>query len=166
MWHVTCSCGAAWRRIAAKATEGNYDSGVSTTRTYTARPGSWFEKTFTRTEVLGAIESGLRELAGVVEMAVLVPLRTGWMPIWCTGAATSDLAVQAMRARPGGLRDPIATLGLALGDRLIANVVVLGLDSARADALDAAGLTDFLHDAAFALRRSREWPTVRPPRGR
>jgi hypothetical protein len=146
--------------------ERNYESGVSATRTDTAIPGPWFEKTFTRTEVLGAIESGLRELAGVVEMAVLVPLRTGWMPIWCTGASTSDLAVQAMRARPGGLRDPLATLGLAIGDRVIANVVILRLDSPRTNAFDAAGLTDFLHDAAFALRRSRECPTVRPPRGR
>ena len=149
-----------------EGSESNYDPGVSATRADTAIPGSWFEKAFTRTEVLGAIESGLRELAGVVDMAVLVPLRTGWMPIWCTGASTSDLAVQAMRARPGGLRDPIATLGLAIGDRLIANVVILGLDSPQANSFDAAVLADFLHDAAFALRRSRECPTVRPPRGR
>jgi len=146
--------------------DGNHGSGAAATRTYTAETGSWFEKTFTRTEVLGAIESGLRELAGVVEMAVLVRLRAGWMPIWCTGASRPDLAVRAMRARSGGLRDPIATLGLALGDRLIAKVVILRLDSAQSGALDAPGLTDFLHDAAFALRRSRECPTARPPRGR
>jgi|HubBroStandDraft_5_1064220.scaffolds.fasta_scaffold165688_2 hypothetical protein len=149
-----------------ESNESNHDSSVSAPRTHTAIPGPWFEKAFTRTEVLGALESGLRELAGVVEMAVLVPLGSRWVPVWCTGASTSDLAVQAMRARPGGLRDSVATLSLAMGDRVIARVVILGLDSPRTNAFDAPGLADFLYDAAFALRRSRECPTVRPPHGR
>jgi hypothetical protein len=142
------------------------DSSRSAERTYTREATSRFEPTFTRSQVLGAIESGLREMAGVEEMAVLVPLRTGWMPIWWTGASTSDLAAQAVRARPGGLREPIATLALTIGDRLLANVVILGLHPSRSGVFDAADLDDFLTDAAFALRRSRDCPSVRPMSGR
>jgi hypothetical protein len=125
-----------------------------------------FKPTFTRSQVLGAIESGLREMAGVEEMAVLVPLRTGWLPIWRTGASTSDLAAQAVRARPGGLREPIAILGLTLGDRLLANVVILALHPSRSGVLDAEDLDGFLTDAAFALHQSRDCPSVRPMSGR
>lgn len=130
--------------------------------------GEYIDGARSRDAVLTAIETGLRDLAGVEELAVLVPIRSGWMPIWWTGAATPELAARAMRERGGALRDPIAMLRLCVGDRLIANVVVLAVAPSRCGVFDEAAIEAFLGDAAFTLRRAfdAERPTVKPERVR
>jgi hypothetical protein len=157
------------RREADRFTDDDpHPSGARSCTEQASATSARFDGRRSRDEVLDAIEGGLRDLAGVEELAVLVPIRSGWMPIWWTGATTPDLAAQAMRGRAGGLRDPIAMLPLSVGDRLIASVVVLALHPSRSCAFDVATVEGFLADAAFALRRAfdAERPTVRPARAR
>ncbi|MGH7436430.1 MAG: hypothetical protein ACRENE_12225 [Polyangiaceae bacterium] len=136
----------------------------SGTRTCSAPRQGPFSGTRTREEVMASIEHGLREAAGVEELAVLVPLRSGWMPIWATGAPTPEMAAQALRARPGGIREPIVVLSLRADGRPIANVMVLALDPSRQGAFDVEALRAFIDEAALALRRAfdAERPTLRP----
>jgi hypothetical protein len=136
----------------------------SGTRTCSARNEGSFAGTRTREEVIAAIEQGLKEAASVQELAVLIPLRSGWMPIWWTGAPTPDMVAQASRARAGALREPVAVLSLRADDRLIANVVVLSLHPSRCGAFDVEALRSFLDEAGKALRRAfdAERPTLRP----
>jgi hypothetical protein len=136
----------------------------SGTRTCSARNEGPFCGTRTREDVMAAIEQGLKEAAGVEELAVLIPLRSGWMPIWWTGAPTPDMVAQKSRARAGGLREPVAVLSLRSHERPIANVVVLSLHPSRCGAFDIEALRTFVDEAATALRRAfdAERPTLRP----
>jgi hypothetical protein len=136
----------------------------SGTRTCSARSEGPFAGTRTREDVIAAIEQGLKEAAGVEELAVLVPLRSGWMPIWWTGAPTPDMVAQKSRARAGGLREPVAVLSLRAADRPIANVVVLSVHPSRSGAFDLDALRTFVDEAGAALRRAfdAERPTLRP----
>jgi hypothetical protein len=137
---------------------------ASGTRTCSAPSQGPVCGTRTREEVMAAIEQGLREAAGVEELAVLVPLRSGWMPIWATGAPTPEMAGQALRVRPGGIREPVVVLSLRADGRAIANVMVLALHPSRCGTFDVDALRTFIDEAALALRRAfdAERPTLRP----
>jgi hypothetical protein len=69
-----------------------------------------------------------------------------------------------MRDRADALRNPMASLPLWVGDRLVASIVVLRMDPWWSSAMDEAILGAFRADAALALRRAidGERPTLRP----